>query len=87
MPWPMRFGPPPRIITFRFADGLTCHPRGRRWSRNRACKPQTRRAGVHQAIAGHNPEALPFRADGIRGLAGEMGNLPVGETQGLGFRE
>ena len=42
-------------------------------------------AGVHQTVAGHQPELPAQGADGVLGLAGEMGDLAVGETEGFGF--
>ena len=42
-------------------------------------------AGVHQTIAGDQAGLLAQGADGVLGLAGEMGDLAVGKTEGFGF--
>ena len=44
-------------------------------------------AGVHEPVAGHEAEFFPQRADFVLGGAGQMGDLPVGETERLGFGE
>ena len=41
-------------------------------------------AGVHQPVAGDDPEALAF---GVLGLTGQMGDLPVGKSERLGLGE
>ncbi len=42
-------------------------------------------AGIHEPIARHEAELLALGADVVFGLAGQMGDLPVGETERLGF--
>ena len=80
----MRFGPPPRIITFFFAvvfdlvvaavvGGIVI---GR-------VSLELGGAGVHEPVAGHEAEFFPQRADFILGRAGQMGDLPVGKTERL----
>ncbi len=44
-------------------------------------------AGVHEAVARHEPNAFAFGADGVLGCAGEMGDLPVGKSERLGLGE
>ena len=46
---------------------------------------ELRGAGVHQTIAGRQAGFLAQGADGVLGLAGEMGDLAVGKTEGFGF--
>ena len=44
-------------------------------------------AGVHKAIAGDKADLLALGADVVLGAAGEMGDLAIGESEGLGFDE
>ena len=44
-------------------------------------------AGVHEPVARHEAELLALGADGVLGLAGQMGDLPVGKPERLGFGE
>ena len=44
-------------------------------------------AGVHQTVARHEADVFALGADGVLGRAGEMGDLPVGKSERLGFGE
>ena len=42
-------------------------------------------AGIHEPVTGHQAELLALGADGVFRLPGQMGDLPVGEAERLGF--
>ena len=46
---------------------------------------ELRGAGIHEAEARHQAELLALGADSVLRLAGQMGDLPVGESKRLGL--
>ncbi len=84
----MRLGPPPRIITFFFGvclDLVVAAVVGGIIIRRVSL--ELGGAGVHEPVARHEVQFLPQRADFVLGLAGQMGDLPVGEPQPFRFAQ
>ena len=86
MPWPMRFGPPPRIITRRWPGCL-----GRRLVLVLVGRIVVGRvglelggAGVDRLERGHDAAALALLADVHLGRVPNRGQLPIGKAELLG---
>ena len=71
----------------RVATGAPRRRRDRRWNNNKACKPRTPPRRCPPAGSWAQAQAFALGADGIFGLAGQMGDLAVGKAERFGFGE